>query len=332
MRKLLLILSLVAANWVQAQVLPTFGNSRTGGSGMQFLKIMPDARGAALGGAAAGISSDPSAMFWNPAGITRGDTGKLDILLSHTSYYANANLNYLGITFKPGKYSHFGLQVSSLNYDEMEETTEFQPTGTGRTVNVSSTLIGLTYARILTENFSFGVNAKWAHEGIADVAVNNVLFDLGLTYYIGLMNSKFGVSFSNFGVNVAPSGEVSLLKMNGEQTINSFTEISVPSAFRFGGSFDPISKGAHRLMVAAQLSHPTDNNETFALGTEYSWKNILFGRAGYEFGSDENYRMPTVGAGIKLRKRNGTYRFDYGFSAKERLGNHHRLTLGICIL
>lgn len=332
MRIFFFIVLLLQLNLLGAQILPTFGNSRTGSTGMQFLKIAPDARSSALGGAAAGIANDPSAMFWNPAGISRGDTGRLDISLSHTAYYANSNLNYFGLVTKKGKYSFFGVQVLSLNYDEMLETTEFQPGGTGRTVNVNNTLIGLTYARILTDNFSFGVNAKWANEGIADVKVNNVLFDLGLTYNIGLMNSKFGVSFSNFGVNVAPSGEVSMLKMSGDNTVANFSEVSVPSAFRIGGSFDPIRSQNHNLMVALQLSHPTDNNETFALGAEYAWKKLLYGRLGYEFGSDENFAFPTLGMGIKLRKKLGNFRFDYSFSNKERLGNLHRLTLGICIL
>ncbi len=332
MRILFSLMLLLPAQALLAQVLPTFGNSRTGSTGMQFLKIAPDARSTAMGGAACGINNDPSAMFWNPAGISRGDTGKFDITLSHTAYYANSNLNYLGFVAKKGKYSFFGVQVLSLNYDQMLETTEFQPGGTGRTVNINNTLIGLTYARILTDNFSFGVNAKWANEGIADVSVNNVLFDLGLTYNIGLMNSKFGVAFSNFGVNVAPSGEVSMLKMSGESNVSNFSEVSVPSVFRIGGSFDPIRTNIHNLMVAMQLNHPTDNNETFALGTEYAWKKLLFARAGYEFGSDERFTAPTLGMGIKLRKKLGTFRFDYSLTTKERLGNLHRLTLGICIL
>ncbi len=332
MRAILSFILLLIASNLFSQVLPTFGNSRTGSTGMQFLKIAPDARTTALGGAAVGISNDPTAMFWNPAGISRGDTGKFEVALSHTSYYANSNLNYIGIITKNGKYSFFGLQVLSLNYDEMIETTEFQPGGTGRLVNINNTLIGLTYARILTDNFSFGVNAKWANEGIADVVVNNVLFDLGLTYNIGLINSKFGVSFANFGVNVAPSGEVSVLKMTGETNIQSFSEVSVPSAFRIGGSFDPIRSNTNNLMIAMQLSHPTDNNETLAIGAEYAWKKLLFGRMGYEFGSDEKYAIPTLGMGIKLRKRLGTFKIDYSLSNKERLGNLHRLTLGICIL
>jgi len=332
MRKHLLVLLLfcLTAN-AYAQILPTFGNSRTGGSGMQFLKIPNDARSTALGGAVVGITNDVSAMFWNPAGITKIDTGKVNFQFSSTRYYANSTGSYAGVVFKTSKLSFLGLQVQSLNYANMEETTEWQPYGTGRNVNVSNVLIGLSYAKILTDNFSFGVNGKWAHEGIADVRVNNILFDLGLTYNIGLKYSKFGVSFSNFGMNVAPDGSVSILKMSGEKNITNFSEVTAPSVFRIGGAFDPIHTNTNILTICAQLNHPTDNNETFAAGAEYSYKNLLFARTGYEMGSDESYRFPTTGFGMRLQRNYGTFRFDYGFSSKSRLGNLHRLTLSICI-
>ncbi|OYU97277.1 MAG: hypothetical protein CFE21_03010 [Bacteroidetes bacterium B1(2017)] len=332
MQKRLLALLLICLSAPSfAQILPTFGNSRTGGSGMQFLKIPNDARSTALGGAVVGITNDVSAMFWNPAGITKVDTGKVTFQLSHTRYYANSSSNFAGAVFKAGKLSYVGVQVQSLNYATMEETTEWQPYGTGRNVNVSNVLMGLSYAQILTDNFSFGINGKWAHEGIADVRTNNILFDLGLTYNIGLKYSKFGVSFSNFGMNVAPDGTVSVLKISGQKNITNFSEITAPSVFRIGGALDPIHTSTNILTVSAQLNHPTDNNETFATGAEYSYKNLLFGRAGYEFGSDESYRFPSTGFGMRLQRNFGTFRFDYGFSAKSRLGNLHRLTLSVCI-
>jgi len=314
-----------------AQLLPTFGNSRTGGSGMQFLKIQHDARSTAMAGAVVGISNDVSALYWNPAGITSSDSGKVNFMLSNTRYYANTSANFAGAIIKSGPLSFIGLQFLSLNYGDMEETTVFQPYGTGRNVNLSNVLIGLSYAQILTDNFSFGITGKWAHEGIADVRVNNFLFDLGLTYNIGIKHSKFGVTFSNFGLNVSPTGEVRILKLNGDNTVSNFSEVSVPSIFRVGGAFDPIHTNNHILTLAGQLNHPTDNNETFAVGTEYSYKRLFYGRAGYEFGSDENYSFPTTGFGLRLPKKYGNFRFDYSLSTKARLGNLHRLTLSMCI-
>ncbi len=311
----------------KAQILPTFGNSRTGGSGMQFLKITPDPRSSAMGGAVVGMVNDASAMYWNPAGITSIDTGKVSLQLAHTLYVASSRVNYGAMAMKVGKLSFIGINVLSVNYGDNKETTEWQPTGTGRNIALGSTVIGVTFAKILTNNFSFGLQGKFAQEVIANVAVNNVLFDLGLMYNIGIKNARFGVSFSNFGVNVAPSGNVTILKLNSENQKNDFSDISVPAVFRLGFAIDPIKTGPHLLTLAAQLNHPTDNNETFAFGTEYTWKKILVGRTGWEFGLDEANNFPNVGFGLRLPRNFGNFGIDYGLVSKERSGNIHRLAL-----
>lgn len=327
LKRLLYFLLIFMAFDARAQLFPTFGNSRTGASGMQFLKIAQDARSISMAGAVVGVSSDPSALFWNPAGITRQDESKVNFLVSGNNYFAGSQSGMFGLTAKAGKLSHVGLSVISMNYGSIDETTEFQPGGTGRQVLLSNTLIGLTYAKVLTESFSFGLNAKWAHEGIADVTTNNVLFDLGLHYNIGIKHSRFGVSFSNFGLNVSPSGEVTVLKFSGDQKVSNFSSISTPGLFRIGAAFDPIHNKEHILTAAAQLTHPTDNNEILALGAEYSFKKLLYGRTGWEFGSDERIILPTLGFGIKLPRRFGSFGFDYSFVVKEKLGNMHCLTL-----
>jgi len=310
-----------------SQILPTFGNSRTGGSGMQFLKIGPDARSMAMSGAVTGTTDDVSALYWNPSGITKVDTGRINILISQSKYFADISANFAGVVVRTGPLSYVGLSLVSMNYGKMEETTEFMPEGTGRFVLLNNTLVGLTFAKILTDNFSFGLSAKWANESIAEVQTNNILFDLGLSYNIGIKHSRFGVAFSNFGLNVKPGGEVTILKLNGDQKVNNFSEVSAPGVFRIGAAFDPIHSRIHVLTLAGQLNHPTDNNETFALGTEYAFKGILYGRSGLEFGSDEASKFPTMGFGIKLPQRFGILGFDYGFTDKIRLGNTHRISL-----
>lgn len=310
-----------------AQLIPTYGNSRTGGSGFQFLKIPGDPRSMAMGGAATGLVNDASAMYWNPAGMTGIDSAKLHIQLNNTLYFSGNRLNNFGLIFKPGKYSYLGFSINSMQYADMDETTEFQPDGTGRKIILSNYVIGLSFARILTESFSFGLTGKWAHEGLGDVSANAFLFDLGLMYRIGLMGSRFGVSFSNFGMNVSPNGEINVLKLSGIQKINSFGEISAPASFRLGFAFEPYQKGMHCLTLAAQLSHPTDNNETFSIGAEYSLKKILFVRSGWEFGSDESYSIPPLGFGLKIPYKKIPLRMDYAYTAKNRLGNMNRIGL-----
>lgn len=310
-----------------AQLLPTFGNSRTGATGMQFLKIIPDARSSAMGGAVVGISNDASAMFWNPSAITQTDSAKSTYLLSHTYYTAASTLSLAAATFKLGTLRRFGIQALSMNYPKMLETTELQPYGTGRFVNLSNTLLGLTYAQILTDHFSFGLTGKWAHEAIGDVQTNMVLFDLGLTYDIGIKNARFGVAFSNFGMNVNPEGSVQMVNLSGNQIKTSFGEISAPGMFRIGGAFDPIHNPLNKLTVSMQLNHPTDNNESFAIGTEYAYRSILYGRTGWEFATDESSNLPCAGLGVQIPRNFGTFKVDYSMVNRSRMGNMHRITL-----
>jgi hypothetical protein len=329
--QLLFAVFLLSVVQLQAQILPSFGDSRTGGTGMQFLKIAPDARSTSLGGAYVAIANDVAALYWNPAGITSVDTGKVNVMFSNTRYFGSISSNYVGAVIKVGSLSYFGLNVMAMNYGTMDETTEYDPKGTGRTFTPINYSIGATYAKILTNSFSFGVTGKFAQEGYGGVTVNNAMFDLGLKYDVGVKHTRFAVSFSNFGFNVAPTGEVTILKFNGTQTINSFTEVSVPALFRLGIAFDPIHTNKHIVTLAGQLNHPTDNNETYALGAEYSYLKIGYLRTGYEFFSDETNIAPSMGAGIKILRNFGGLTVDYGFIAKSRLGNVQRITLGINI-
>jgi hypothetical protein len=325
------ILFTIGVFTAKAQILPTFGNSRTGGSGMQFLKISPDARGMSLGGAAVAVTNDPSAMYWNPAGITDVDTGKVNLMISHTRYFGDISSNFAGAVIKTGPLSFVGIQAFAMNYGTMDETTEFQSQGTGRTFSVSNYLLGVTYGKVLTNSFSFGVNGKFAREGFADVYVNNVLFDLGLKYDVGVKHARFGINFSNFGFNVSPKGNATILKFDGENDITNFSNVTVPGIFRLGVAFDPIHTNDHVLTAIGQLNHPTDNNETYALAAEYCYLRMLYVRTGYEFVSDEKYLAPSAGMGVKILRRFGGFVIDYGFVAKNNLGNNHRISLCVNI-
>ncbi len=292
---------------------------------------MPDARGNSLAGSYTAVADDALSMLWNPAGIAQISKERLHLQFAQTRYFAGINISAAGAVFRPRQHSFWAVYTQVMSTPDMEETTEFQPEGTGRTFRSQSTLAGFTFARELTRSFSFGVNTKLARETYGDVSVTNVLFDLGLRYNVDVKNIRFAVTLSNFGVNVKPSGEVTRLHYNGEETVTDFEQVSVPAVFRIGAAFDPIDKENHHLCISGQLNHPTDNNETVALGAEYTLRKVLFVRTGYEFGSDVP-GFPPLGMGIKLQRKFGSLRIDYGFTHKQRLGQIHRVGIGVAFL
>lgn len=325
--QIILVCGLLWSAQLQAQVLPSFGGSRAGTTGMQFLKIGVDARSSGLGGNFTALANDVGALYWNPAGIARIDSQRAHIQFGHTLYFADIGISYGGAVVKVGE-SYWGLSVVSLGSGDMDVTTEFQPFGTGETFQANNTAVGITYAKALTDQFAFGVTGRWARESIAGINTNNAIFDFGFQYNVGLMNTRFAVTVQNFGVNVQPNGELTVLKFTGPTTVSNFEEISVPAMFRIGVALDPYVDEVNRITATAQLNHPTDNNETFGIGAEYSWKNILYGRMGYEFGVDET-GLPAFGVGLHAPRNFGYLRLDYGFNNKSRLGSVHRFTVGI---
>src|SRR5262249_980087 len=153
---------------------PSFGSSRAGTSGMQFLKIAPDARSAAMGGAVHATTNDVASLYWNPAGMTHVDSQKYHFQASYTSYFAGMNLSWGGLIYRPNPYHFWGFHILSLNSGDILNTTEWQPFGTGRTYSVNQLSLGVSYAQVLTDNFSFGLTGKYAYQGITGVATHDV--------------------------------------------------------------------------------------------------------------------------------------------------------------
>ncbi|GDX51823.1 hypothetical protein LBMAG27_08700 [Bacteroidota bacterium] len=332
MKRLLILffMLIVALQNADAQLLPLFGGTRTGTTGFQFLKNSVDARGSSMGGAFIAEVNDVSALYWNPAGITKVDTQHIHLMASQTSFFAGMNQQFVGAVIKKSAETFFGVSYMGFYSPEMLYTTEFQPYGTGQTFRAYDMAVGVTLARILTDNFSFGITAKYLRESYAEVHTQNGVVDFGFQYEVGKANTRFAAGVSNFGFTAEPKGTVIATTLNGINTLSGFEKMAVPAMFRLGVAWDAVKKKDNRLTFCGQLNHPTDNNETFSLGGEYSWKENLFARTGYELGQDEN-GLPSFGFGLKFKRRFGIIQMDYGFSNKHTLGNIHRLTFSLSL-
>jgi len=305
-----------------AQLLPNLGGQRTGTASLQFLKIGNGARGTGMGESFVAVADDISSLYYNPAGLVLFKENGL--IFSHTQWFVDTRIEHAGGVYHFGGNNAIGLSVTNLRTDDMKVTTELQPGGTGAYFRYSDLAIGLSFARQMTEQFSFGATVKYIEETLGELKMRGVLGDLGTYYKTGLGTSRFSVVISNFGGQISPSGSVNLI---GGRVENNFQQFPPPTLFKIGFALEPVMNEKNRLTTSIQLNSPNDNAEFVNVGAEYAFREYLFFRAGYKFNVDaENF---SGGAGIKVPLSFAKLNFDYSISNYKELGIAQRLSLNI---
>ncbi|NUN08716.1 MAG: PorV/PorQ family protein [Ignavibacteriaceae bacterium] len=330
MKKFVLVLLVfITAIPLRAQLFPTLGAQRAGISSLQFLKIGVGGRASSMGESFVAVVDDASALYWNPAGLVNFSENQ--IMFSHNKWFADINHDYLGVVYHLTAEDAIGLSVIALTMDEMKVTTEFAPFGTGEYFTFSDIAVGLSYSRKMTDKFSFGGTLRYVEETLDKLKMRGILIDLGTFYYTGLGTSRFAVAVTNFGNQLAPDGEVSLV---GKRKKSDWQSFSPPTMFRVGFAFEPIMEDMQRLTASLQLNHPNDNSENVGVGLEYAYiipelGSQLFLRGGYKFNvEDQDY---SFGAGLKAPLLISTVSVDYAYAHFDRLGAAHRITLSLGI-
>ena len=277
----------------------------------QFLKIGVGARASGMGGAFVAVADDATALYYNAAGIARIDGDRSELTLNHATWPAELSFDQVGYVFHfkkiPGA---FGLSARALTMTPMEETTAYQPNGTGRTFDAGMMAFGLTYARSFTDKFSAGATVNLVHEGLAELSEQAVTFDLGTLYDVGTAGMKIGMAIQNIGSQI--------------QFIER--EARIPGIFRVGTSATLLSSSDNKLIGSFEFSHPPDNSERMNVGAEYGYRKYLFMRGGYNINHDTEALAAGVGFHFPV-SRAGMADVDYAYTDMQDLGAAHRFTL-----
>jgi hypothetical protein len=315
-------------------------------SALQFLKVMPSARATAMGDAYAAMAWGLDAAYWNPggvAGITSHEfNSTYTMWLFDTKQYALAyGLSLEGL-------GQFAFQFQMTDIGEIRETrvdmvgSDFWTTGiyndgyTGRTFEPLSWLIGVSYAKKLTNEFSVGLTMKYVYESLwsgKSITITNafnqphevntytraLLFDFGMRFNTGYKSIQIGAAVQNFGADIKFANE----------------EYPAPMTLRLGIKSDLMGQNGllyesqnNRISVDYDMIQPNDYSRQAHLGLEYSlWESIAL-RAGYKFNYDSDGL--TLGAGVNGEIAGASLSFDYSYGDMgEFLGNVHRISLGV---
>jgi hypothetical protein len=320
----LLIIGLIGISGNQVFAQTYYGQDRSGTEGFQFTKITVDARSAAMGNSNMADALDGSSLYWNPALASKIGTSFVN--LSHTAYLVETNQQYFAYIHKYNDFA-IGGAFQYFTSGDQDETTETQPFGTGRTFRTHHLSASLTGSHKITDLFSYGISLKYYYLNIFDVTYQTGAIDFGFSYDVGDTGLRFGVSINNFGLESSPNGEVTNNTPNGQVTREPESDLSLPTRFIIAAAYDVYENDQSKIVLTGQINNPSDNSEQFNVGSEYSFMDQFFLRAGYEFGNEERI-LPSFGAGVKVPFSGRMLKADYGFTNFDRLGTIHRISLG----
>jgi hypothetical protein len=330
----LALLGLVPLSAAPARAQFTLGEQRAGTSSGTFLKIGIGARATGLGEAFVAVANDPTAIYWNCAGLA--SIQRQEATLSHIDWPAEIRFEHLALVMPVRKLGgSLGFQLGVLS-TSIEETSEQQPFGTGTTFVYSDLITGIAYARRWTDKLLVGVGVKYLHEDLGtDVGgptTNSFLFDIGSIYYLGLGSVRVATSLSNFAPELKPGGNFTSVGADGvagtaDDEVRSYDGFDAPTIFRYGVAFEPFERASQRLTTSIEANQPADNAQEVKAGLEWQWVGRLALRTGYNFNADA--LKFSAGAGVNAQIGGVRGQLDYAYTDGGFLGPVNRLTLGV---
>ena len=314
--------------------------SRSGTTAGAFLQIGVGPRAAALGGAVTAGVADATALYWNPAGLAAMRTG--EVVSAHSEWLADVSHDYVGVAV-PLWGGVAGASVTILGVPEQEVRTELDQDGTGETFDASSTALGITYGRAITERFALGGTVKLIQERIWHSSASAVAVDIGTQFRTDFFGGLvIGAQLSNFGtdlrldgrdlrttVDPAPSQDGNNGQIPADYALDAW---SLPLDFKLGIVARPLNTALNQLTVAVDALHPSSNYESLNVGAEYGFRERFFLRGGFQgLFLDEAEGGLSLGVGVHqpLPYPDGMAKLDFAYRDAGRLGRVQTIGLSL---
>ncbi|MBI4722215.1 MAG: PorV/PorQ family protein [Candidatus Stahlbacteria bacterium] len=274
----------------------------------EFMQFGVGARALGMGNAFAGLADDPTAFYWNPAGLAKIKNRSL--FLMYSKDFDTLVTTTTAAFVYPSASHTLGLALYWIAVPSIPITDSIPDSGyvIREWVNISDYITYFSYARPF-HSIDIGINVKGIFRDWGITTGYGIEADCGLLSTF--KDIKYGINF----VNLIGS------KIYWQDTLA--TDVFIPFLIRAGCALQEQSSiGKFNICLGCDISPEKRvaqfsalNMDTY-LGAEYWWNNKFALRIGLDKG------LFTGGCGIVYK----TIKFDYGMKFHPELGLVKRLS------
>jgi tetratricopeptide (TPR) repeat protein len=266
------------------------------GDALQSMNAQAGAKASALGGAFSALADDPSAVYWNPAGL--GWIKNSEIQTTYNQWFQDTFFQDLGAVF-PTDWGAVGARLSYVNFGSFQDRDAFgNPLGPETPQAFAAALA----SSFRFGDFGLGLSAKADNESYTGYSVGGFGVDAGALY-----RQKWG-SFSA-----------------GLRNLGAASSFSLPTEFYLGAEagFGPPDS---RFRLATDVTFPS-GPAVFHHGLEWAYDQKLFIRVGYEWVTQSFQYQDQAGFGGGMGLKIGQFDLDYSLVSYGDLGLTNKAAL-----
>ena len=247
----LIILALILLTF-----LASFAIAQSGGGATAFHQRPVGIEAIGFGGAYVALASDPSAIIWNPAGLSQSN--KYRVLFTYSILQFDQTHNLVAFSAPIG--SQLTIGGGWLNYsiegfdrrdDNQQKLGEF-----GSTDNAFILSLSKSFLHTQRTSLSIGVNAKYLYSTIAGANASGAGMDFGAHFRYDRMS--IGLAFQNLGSRI-------------KWKIGNNLTNRIPFTFRIGTAYDfgfSTSRNSPSVKVTLEGAKTETRNSIFIAGME----------------------------------------------------------------
>ncbi len=272
------------------------------------------ARAMGLGRAYTALANDPSALFWNPAGLE--NVQQITFTLFHNQIFEGTTYDFFGLVYPTLNYGSVGFGYARLGTGDIPIRTRYNELQGN--ANYEESELYISYAKTLPFHILGGVTFKIRRQQftLINQTATGMGLDIGFIYrptvdHVLLRNTTLGFNYRNF---VSPS-----LKLG------TVTE-SEPYNLNFGyARYFPIGEGGGGINFVLDYRKNRYVSGSIHTGAEYLFRNIGTIRLGFDnghlaFGGGVKYSFLEIDYSFGSVADNGAFPATHRFSVTFHIG------------